>query len=136
MGAGARGASRERQVMKKLRDDGWVVYRAAGSHGCADLVALRYDRQPMLVQVKASQQSPFEHFGPEARVALIEEAFRAGAQAMLGHWPAHGELRWIPADLWPSGRERRTQIARLTEASSGDIEHALRVTHTIEGGTG
>jgi Holliday junction resolvase len=128
MSAGSRGSARERQVMAKLRADGWVVYRAAGSHGNADLVALRADMRPMLVQVKASQQGAYEHFGPEDRAALIFEAVKAGADAMLCHWPARGELRWIPSSLWPSGRK----IARLVEASSGDIEHALRVADITE----
>ena len=51
MNAGRRGSSRERQVMAKLRADGWIVYRAAGSHGCADLVALKNGRYGAYVQL-------------------------------------------------------------------------------------
>lgn len=130
MSAGSRGSARERQVMAKLRDDSWVVYRAAGSHGNADLVALRSDKRPMLVQVKASQQGPYEHFGPKDRAALVVEALHAGADAVLCHWPAHGRLTWIPSNLWPDGEK----IARLVFASSGDVEHALRVAEISEGG--
>jgi Holliday junction resolvase len=118
--------------MAKLREQGWVVYRAAGSHGNADLVSLRLDMKPMLVQVKASSQGPYEHFGPQEREDLIEEGLRAGAVPMLCHWPPNGELRWIPADLWPGGRAKRTTVARLVKASDGDVEHALRVAHITE----
>ena len=127
MTAGTRGTSRERQVMKHLLEVGWVVYRAAGSHGCADLVALQRDRAPWLVQVKASAQGAFEHFGPEERRLLIEEAARAGAEAWLCWWPARKPMRWVPADLWPQGRELHSRLYTLIEASSGDVDHALRV---------
>lgn len=94
MSAKSRGSARERQVMMLLRNDGWVVLRAAGSFGNADLVALRAGSDPMLVQVKASARSPFEHFRPEERYALYSEAKRAGARAMLAWWPTRSPLRW------------------------------------------
>jgi Holliday junction resolvase len=92
---GARGSARERLVQAQLRRDGWIVYRAAGSHGCADLVALRHDDTPRLVQVKASQQGAFEHFRPEERALLIAEADAAGAEAWLCWWPVHRKAQWI-----------------------------------------
>jgi len=121
--------------MAQLRADGYVVYRAAGSHGCADLVALRRAARPLLIQVKSSAQGPFEHFGPDERKALIDEAERAGAFAVLCHWPPRGELHWIYSDAWPAGRPRRKKLERLVEASGGDVEHAMRVAGVTEGGT-
>lgn len=94
MSAKTRGSARERQVMMLLRNDGWVVLRAAGSFGNADLVALRAGSTPMLVQVKASARSPVEHFGPAERQALHTEAQRAGARAILAWWPSRSPLRW------------------------------------------
>jgi Holliday junction resolvase len=133
MSAGRRGSDRERQVMANLRDDGWVVYRAAGSHGCADLVALKRERKPLLVQVKCSAQGPFEHFGPEERRLLVEQAEVAGADAFLCWWPSRKKPQWLHSDVWPAGRPTRKKLERLIEASGGDTAHALRVAH-ITGG--
>lgn len=44
----------ENDVKAYLQGLGWFVVRAGGSHGCADLVALRSDHQPWLVQCKRS----------------------------------------------------------------------------------
>jgi len=132
MSAGSRGSSRERQVLIKLVTDGWVVYRSAGSHKPADLIALHVGETPRLIQVKGSKVGAFHDFPPDDRKALIEEAFRAGAEAWLVWWPPRGEMRWIAPDAWPNGREMRTQIARLVIASDGDLDHALRVSREIE----
>lgn len=131
MSAGARGTSRERQVLVKLVADGWVVYRSAGSHKPADLIAHRAGETPRFVQVKGSARSAFSDFPPEERSALIEEAFRAGADPWLVWWPPRGDVHWYPPDAWPGGREMRLQITRLTVASGGDVEHALRVAHVV-----
>lgn len=103
MTAGTKGAARERQVAGLLTAHGWVVYRAAGSHGNADLVALRCDGPPMLVQVKASSAGPFEHFRPTERQALYAEAKRAGAVAVLAHWAPRKPLRWYVGPKWEPG---------------------------------
>ena len=124
---GARGSHRERMVMRALQADGWVCYRSAGSHGCADLVALKLGETPRLVQVKASQQGAFEHFGPAARQELLAEARQAGAEAWLCWWPAHRKAQWIPSQLWPVPREIAEKMHRLIEASGGDVAHAVRV---------
>jgi Holliday junction resolvase len=102
MSAKSRGSARERQVMMLLRNDGWVVLRAAGSFGNADLVALRLGSIPMLIQVKASARSPLEHFGPDERQALYAEAKRAGARAILAWWPSRQPLRWFEGPAYDS----------------------------------
>jgi Holliday junction resolvase len=99
---GARGTTRERQVRDMLRDDGWVVYRAAGSHGCADLVALRADMEPLLLQIKSDARNPFNHFGPEDRAALIAEGAKAGAGVVLVWWPPRCEPTFIDSPQWPA----------------------------------
>jgi len=46
-----KGRAKEYKVKKQLEDDGWIVLRTAGSHGFADLVAVK--RYAILfVQVK------------------------------------------------------------------------------------
>jgi Holliday junction resolvase len=132
MSTGSRGTARERKILVALVAEGWVVYRSAGSHKPADLIALRAGQTPRLIQVKGSARSAFNDFPPDERRALIEQAFRAGAEAWLVWWPPRGDCRWLPPDAWPGGREMRTKIARLTLASDGDVEHALRVHHVTE----
>lgn len=46
------GATFERDVQHYLTGLGWFVVKAGGSRGCADLVALRSDHQPWLIQCK------------------------------------------------------------------------------------
>lgn len=79
---------------------GWVVYRAAGSHGNADLVALKRGHVPLLIQVKGSARGPFEHFRTEERYELMDEGRKAGARACLAWWPAHKPLLWFAAPTW------------------------------------
>ena len=96
-----RGHQRERDVRRQLEEDGWVVFRAAGSLGIADLVALRDGERPRLVEVKSTAQGPYERFGPMAREDLIYIANKAGADAWLCWWPPRRDAHWIAADRWP-----------------------------------
>lgn len=73
-----RGDYLERQVRHALEAHGWVVVRAAGSLGVADLVALRYANTPLLVSCKVSGLAP-----PAERAALLEAAERAGARPIV-----------------------------------------------------
>jgi Holliday junction resolvase len=52
MGNRQRGDYLERQVKAALVSHGWWVVRAAGSHGVADLVAMRRGRTPLAVSCK------------------------------------------------------------------------------------
>jgi len=57
----ASGRRFEWRVKRFLERRGWFVVRSAGSHGIADLVALRRGCPPMLVQCKADGRlSPAE----------------------------------------------------------------------------
>ena len=56
-----RGRQFEYRTKKKLEAEGWVVFRSAGSHSPADLIALRTG-EVMLVQCK----------GYEGKVAHVE----------------------------------------------------------------
>ena len=48
-----RGVAFERTIKKDLEARGYFVLRSAGSHSPVDLVALRWDRDVLLVQCKA-----------------------------------------------------------------------------------
>ena len=52
MGNRQRGDYLERQVRAALVSHGWWVVRAAGSHGVADLVAMRRGNTPLAVSCK------------------------------------------------------------------------------------
>ena len=95
------GARRERQVRDSLVAAGWLVVRATGSLGFADLVALKAGERPLMVEVKANAGSPFKNFPPERRRELVEAAEMAGAVAVLAHWPPRGKLQWIYSSEWP-----------------------------------
>lgn len=97
----ARGIQRERQVRQLLTDDGWVVVRAAGSIGCADLVAIKRCEKTRLIEVKSTAAGPFAGFGPADRARLIEAAAIADADPWLVHWPPRKQPRWIPMEEWP-----------------------------------
>lgn len=100
-----KGAVRERQVAERYEANGWVVYRSAGSHGPADLVALKAGVMPELVQVKATKAGPWSGFGPADREELRDEALRAGARAVLCHWPPDRKgPRFLHVQDWPAPR--------------------------------
>lgn len=97
------GHRRERQVKAELESQGWWVCRAAGSLGDADLVALRADRAPHLIEVKANKAGGrFKNFGPDRREQLLSAAGIAGAQAVLAYWPAHSSLTFVYPEGWPA----------------------------------
>ena len=53
----SKGANFERRVRKHLEKQGWVVFRSAGSHSPADLIALRTG-EVMLIQCQLSKPFP------------------------------------------------------------------------------
>jgi Holliday junction resolvase len=95
-----RGRSRERKTAERLRDEGWVVLKGT-SFGICDLAAMRDGDTPMLVEVKSTVR-PYHTFSPGERETLLLEAARAGARAVLAHWPPRGQLRFIPSTEWPT----------------------------------
>lgn len=97
----SRGHDRERAVRRELESQGWFVARACGSLGDVDLVALRADRAPHLIEVKSTQAGPWHSFGPSDREELARAAAIAGAEAVLAWWPPHGSLTWLREDEWP-----------------------------------
>lgn len=70
----------ERANMERLRAAGYLVIRSAGSHGPADLVAMRGDRMPALIQCKITDTTTARQ-----RAAFYRVAEDAGALAVLAY---------------------------------------------------
>lgn len=79
MGNYRKGARYERRAKEELEADGWIVTRAAGSKGAADLIAVKV-RQ---IQVKAVNR-------PQGWVAELEEL-----ETGLPHGPGMTRELWI-----------------------------------------
>lgn len=73
-----RGAHFERRVMGICQEAGWWASRAAGSHGEADVVALKKGLTPLLIQCKTANWG-----SPTDRAELAEAARRAGATPLM-----------------------------------------------------
>ena len=117
-GAQNRGVARERDLRRLLQQDGWpfayplagpqklfrpwFVVRASGSLGDADLLALRNDSRPLLIEVKATQAGPYAGFGPSDRGELWAASVLAGAEAWLCWWPKRQHPTWIHESRWPA----------------------------------
>ena len=110
----AKGTAVEHKVRKRLLAEGWVVYRGAASLGSADLIALRGGEpetyasgretfsEVLLIQVKANKSGgPYANFRKAERSSLSAEAAKAGAEAVLVHWPPNGEEAWYHEPSWP-----------------------------------
>lgn len=82
----ANGSAFERKVARLLSDDGYLVIRAAGSHGEADLVAIK-PGQILLVQCKTSGR-----LDPGEWNAFYSAADSVGAVPLLAHRPAPGQV--------------------------------------------
>lgn len=89
-----------------LVNDGWWACRAAGSFGCADIVALKAGFPPRLVECKSTAGGPYEHFRRDERTGLASAARVAGAEAWLVWWPPRSKPTWIHEADWPEGARR------------------------------
>ena len=78
----------EKRTAAALRKDGYFVLESRGSHGCADLVALKRGQQ-LLVQVKKGTTALKDAEWNE----LFADARRVGALALVADWPKRGKLR-------------------------------------------
>lgn len=100
----------ERACVMRLRALGYLVIRSAGSLGPADLVALRGDGLPLLVNCKVTDTTT-----TQLRREFHDIAYDAGALAVIATKPNRAVIRWqrIAADgtrgpydvgglLWPN----------------------------------
>lgn len=78
----ARGANFERRIMADLDLNGYFTMRASGSHGIADVVAIKAG-EILLVQCKITGT-----ISPADRVALLDLATRAGAVPLIAYRPS------------------------------------------------
>ena len=85
--------ARGRRIEYRARDDlaraGYVVIRAAGSHGAADLCALKDGCPPLLVQIKRGTLRR-EHFAELNGIARVLPS----AQLELWHWTGTRWRKW------------------------------------------
>lgn len=98
-----RGDYLERQTRAALARYGWVVIRAGGSLGCADLVALRLGKRPLLVQCKVTNWArKMPRVDPDERQALWDTAQAAGARAIIATRfnPGHVALLELHGPAW------------------------------------
>lgn len=79
-----RGAAFERAVAARLDTDGYLVLRAAGSHGVADLVAIK-PGEVVLIQCKISGIISIAEWN-----AFYETASRVAALPVLAFKPKRG----------------------------------------------
>ena len=105
----AKGATFERTVKADLEKRGYLVIRAAGSHGIMDLVAFRPPRKPYVtgetwfVQCKTNGV-----LSPADRRELYETAFKWGAWAVRASRPKRGKLLF--ERLFTHGKEQWVEI--------------------------
>lgn len=69
MSTASRGAVFEHKIKRYLEQYGWTVFRSAGSHSCADLIAFKEGNYPIWVQCKASSKL---NISPKERNAMLE----------------------------------------------------------------
>jgi Holliday junction resolvase len=99
----ARGDYLEHQTRDALAAYGWWIIRAGGSLGCADLVALRVGKRPLLIQCKIlGPGRAMPRIDPDERAALFAAAEQCGARAIIatryrGGWVTLLEL---PGPHW------------------------------------
>ena len=84
----SRGANFERRVARILDADGYFTVRSSGSHGVADIVAIKAG-VIMLVQCKINGV-----LSPADRVALFEVCQRAGAVPLVAYRPTPRKLAY------------------------------------------
>ena len=103
-GDSQRGINRERQLVNALRETDWFAFRAPGSLGVADVIALKDGHTPMLIEVKSTHRGPYHGFLPADRADLAQTARWAGADAWLVWWPARAKPVWLAENEWPKAR--------------------------------
>jgi Holliday junction resolvase len=104
----SRGLQRERDLVNKLREEGWWAIRSPASKGDVDVVAVKRKGTNLVsfvdlifVEVKSTKAGPYAGFGPKDREELRAAAEEVGATPWLVWWPPRKKPKWIHADDWP-----------------------------------
>jgi hypothetical protein len=103
----ARGANFERQVKADLEGKGYLVIRAAGSHGIMDLVAFksRWTDEGAIWFIQAKLNGKLS---PAERRELFEAAFSRNAWAVIVSRPKRGVILY--ERLFVHGKTQRVEI--------------------------
>ena len=81
----------ERDCLKRLQACGWYAMKSAGSSGAADLIALKHDRMPVMVQCKTSKNG----LTLKDRKELEEAAELGGAAPVFAYKGPKGKgIQW------------------------------------------
>jgi Holliday junction resolvase len=107
----AKGYAFEQKVAGDLTQDGYFVIRAGGSHGVADLVALK-SGQVLLVQCKTNGVISIGDWN-----ALYGVAERVGAVALVAHRPSRGAVAYRRLDA----RRVARQAVEYTEWTADEV---------------
>lgn len=119
-----RGAVFERDVAKRLVGDGYWVVRAAGSHGKADLVAIKIASldplrcHAVLVQCKLTGPGGVP---PAEWNELWAVSVRIGAIAVVAHKPARGKVEYLRLIGPKLGRTRLAPARPWTPDEVGEV---------------
>ena len=116
-----RGYDLERRVALHLIGLGWVVVASRGSHGIADLVALRAGAQPLVVQVKRDRHTMSSH---DCRL-LVAHAQKAGASPVIAD--STGPRPSIRLFRLLADRPRRDPDRPLPTPHRGGVMEAIAV---------
>jgi Holliday junction resolvase len=106
----ARGADFERKVLADLALNGYRVLRAAGSHGKADVIALKMG-EVVLVQCKLTGPGGVR---PAEWNALHELAEAVGATALIASRPVRGRIEYLRVLGPKRPHMRRPPVAKWT----------------------
>lgn len=128
MSNASRGSAFERQVKERFEAAGWYVTRAAGSHGCADLLAIEPvapwpdGRGGEIAFVQAKLGGP-GRLSPAEWDELFSTAMRYGGVPLIAHRPKRGKIEFLRI-LGPKtgGRGARPPVDewRLPELEAAD----------------
>lgn len=104
MNSTAKGSAKERLTAKLLSEDGWLVASRRHIGGAADLLAIKPNHRPRLVEVKCRRELySGSGFSRADRAALIAEAERFDAEPLCAWWkPRAREPVWLGVGDWPS----------------------------------
>lgn len=93
-----RGAQREREWVRKLRESGWFAVRTAGSHSPCDVVACKRGEIAFYQLKSGRRRWPAR----DERFALSVEAERAGAVPYIVFWEPGKPPERVPKSEWPA----------------------------------
>jgi Holliday junction resolvase len=100
-----KGRALEYRIATFFKRKGYFIIRAAGSHGVADLVAVKKNKKPLFIQVKAGTGT----VDKDEHNALLGAALDAGAIPVIAYHPDRKpiEYRVLTGIAMKTGNEER-----------------------------